>query len=169
MRSSMDVHCQVNTPNHCHGGYARPLWIRATVTDRTQPLIFSHAARSVMPGTVEARTVAPSCATDRSPGADVAGVSPVRCRCGSSGPSPGADVAAVGPVPAQMWQQCAQCRRRCGDRESLHTCAGWLPSTAATRTRTCGPDAAVHRSRAGGRRARRVRAAYASWQAEEHP
>jgi hypothetical protein len=50
----------------------------------------------------------------RSPGADVAGVSPApvqmrkgrahsRCRSGRGEPSPGADVAGVSPVPVQMW------------------------------------------------------------------
>jgi hypothetical protein len=50
-----------------------------------------------------------------SPGADVAGVSPVpvqmwqgraqsRCRCGRGEPSPGADVAEVSLVPMRMWQ-----------------------------------------------------------------
>jgi hypothetical protein len=53
----------------------------------------------------------------RSPGADVAGVSPVlvqmrqasakpRCRCGRAEPSPGADVAGVSPVPVKTWAGC---------------------------------------------------------------
>ncbi len=79
-----------------------------------------------------------------SPGADVAGASPVPvqmwqgqaqswCRCGCGEPSPGADVAGVSrvpvqmcqgraqsyvagasPVPVRMWQRCAQFRRRGG-------------------------------------------------------
>jgi hypothetical protein len=32
----------------------------------------------------------------------------VRCRCGRGEPSPGADVAGASPVPVQMWQRRAQ-------------------------------------------------------------
>jgi hypothetical protein len=60
-----------------------------------------------------------------SPGADVAGASPVpaqmwqgraqsRRRCGRGERSPGADVAGASAVPAQVWQGRAQSRRRCG-------------------------------------------------------
>ena len=47
------------------------------------------------------------CSPQPSRGADVAAVSP----------SPGADVAGLSPVPVQMWQRCAQSRRRCGRGE----------------------------------------------------
>ncbi len=35
-------------------------------------------------------------------------------------PSPGADVAGLSPVPAQMWRGRAQSRRRCGRGEPLN-------------------------------------------------
>ncbi len=48
-----------------------------------------------------------------------------RRRCGRGGPSPGADVAGVSPVPAQMWQGWAESRRRCGSRErGVGACVG---------------------------------------------
>ncbi len=36
-------------------------------------------------------------------------------RCFFDWPGPGADVAGASPVPAQIWQGCAQSRRRCGE------------------------------------------------------
>ena len=44
-----------------------------------------------------------------------------RGRCGSGEPSPGAEVAPLSPVPAQMWQQCAQSRCRCGTPTERHS------------------------------------------------
>jgi hypothetical protein len=41
-----------------------------------------------------------------------------RCRCGRGEPSPGADVAGVSPVPVQMWQGRGQSRCRCGKVEA---------------------------------------------------
>jgi hypothetical protein len=56
-----------------------------------------------------------------------------RIRCGRGEPSPGADVAGVSPVPpVQMWQGCAQSRRRCGRGEhspGADCCAMGEPSS----------------------------------------
>jgi hypothetical protein len=58
-------------------------------------------------------------------------------RCGGGEPSPGADVAGASPVPAQMWRGRAQSRRRCGRGEPTRGqptrrcivahAAGWRP------------------------------------------
>ena len=45
------------------------------------------------------------------------GYGPARCTCGRGEPSPGADVAGASPVPVRMWQRWAQSRCNCGRGE----------------------------------------------------
>jgi hypothetical protein len=55
---------------------------------------------------------------------------PGRRRCGRGEPSPGADVAGVSPVPAHMWQRRAQSRCRCGQGRAAPSHRG--PAAPAT-------------------------------------
>jgi hypothetical protein len=60
-----------------------------------------------------------------------------RCRCGRGEPSPGADVAGASPVPAQMWDGRAQCRCRCGRDRG---CAHWPCSAVCDQKGRAGTD-----------------------------
>ena len=80
-----------------------------------RPRAYLRAVRAVVVGVVRQHPA--SLRHLPSPGADVAGVSPVPSQMWQGEPSPGADVAGVSPVPSQMWQGRAKSQCRCGRGE----------------------------------------------------